>query len=165
MAKIFQVSALVLAQEHIAPGQYPLHIFSLLSYFYVFLTTHTVLLCLSYICILGQHVLSKSYHCPASHYIYLSIMTCSWPGLRGCNYSAKLEFQDMCGYHCKKVQVEQHGGKDYYQALSVPAGFMFTGAALVSGAGDGEPGMLEGLIIEKLNGWDIEKRYQIDVKM
>lgn len=37
---------------------------------------------------------------------------------------------------------------------------MFTGAALVSGAGDGEVGMLEGLIIEKLNGWDIEKRYQ-----
>ena len=41
----------------------------------------------------------------------------------------------------------------------VCAGFMFTGAALVSGAGDGETGMLEGLIIEKLNGWDIEKRY------
>ena len=37
---------------------------------------------------------------------------------------------------------------------------MFTGAALVSGAGDGELGMLEGLIIEKLNGWDIEKRYE-----
>lgn len=41
---------------------------------------------------------------------------------------------------------------------TVSAGFMFTGAALVSGAGDGEVGMLEGLIIEKLNGWDIEKR-------
>lgn len=40
------------------------------------------------------------------------------------------------------------------------AGFMFTGAALVSGAGDGKVGMLEGLIIEKLNGWDIEKRYE-----
>lgn len=37
-------------------------------------------------------------------------------------------------------------------------GFMFTGAALVSGGGGGESGMLEGLIIEKLNGWDIEKR-------
>lgn len=37
-------------------------------------------------------------------------------------------------------------------------GFMFTGAALVSGAGDGSQGMLEGLVIEKLNGWDIEKR-------
>jgi len=37
-------------------------------------------------------------------------------------------------------------------------GFMFTGAAVVSGAGDGNTGMLEGLIIEKLNGWDIEKR-------
>ena len=36
---------------------------------------------------------------------------------------------------------------------------MFTGAALVSGAGDGKEGMLEGLVIEKLNGWDIEKRY------
>lgn len=39
------------------------------------------------------------------------------------------------------------------------AGFMFTGAAVVSGGGNGESGMLEGLIIEKLNGWDIEKRY------
>ena len=38
------------------------------------------------------------------------------------------------------------------------AGFMFTGAALVSGAGGGNVGMLEGLVIEKLNGWDIEKR-------
>lgn len=37
-------------------------------------------------------------------------------------------------------------------------GFMFTGAALVSGAGGGNGGMLEGLVIEKLNGWDIEKR-------
>jgi hypothetical protein len=35
---------------------------------------------------------------------------------------------------------------------------MFTGAALVSGAGGGNTGMLEGLVIEKLNGWDIEKR-------
>lgn len=42
----------------------------------------------------------------------------------------------------------------------VSAGFMFTGAAVVSGAGDGDIGMLEGLIIEKLNGWDIEKRYK-----
>lgn len=31
---------------------------------------------------------------------------------------------------------------------------------MVSGAGDGDSGMLEGLIIEKLNGWDIEKRYE-----
>jgi len=36
---------------------------------------------------------------------------------------------------------------------------MFTGAALVSGAGGGNTGMLEGLVIEKLNGWDIEKRW------
>ncbi len=43
-------------------------------------------------------------------------------------------------------------------ACCVPAGFMFTGAALVSGAGGGNVGMLEGLVIEKLNGWDIEKR-------
>ncbi len=43
-------------------------------------------------------------------------------------------------------------------ACCVPAGFMFTGAALVSGAGGGNAGMLEGLVIEKLNGWDIEKR-------
>ncbi len=43
-------------------------------------------------------------------------------------------------------------------ACCAPAGFMFTGAALVSGAGGGNVGMLEGLVIEKLNGWDIEKR-------
>lgn len=45
------------------------------------------------------------------------------------------------------------------------AGFMFTGAAVVSGAGDGNTGMLEGLIIEKLNGWDIEKRYMICLRL
>lgn len=43
-------------------------------------------------------------------------------------------------------------------ACPAHAGFMFTGAALVSGAGGGNVGMLEGLVIEKLNGWDIEKR-------
>ena len=43
-------------------------------------------------------------------------------------------------------------------ACCAHAGFMFTGAALVSGAGGGNIGMLEGLVIEKLNGWDIEKR-------
>ena len=43
-------------------------------------------------------------------------------------------------------------------ACCAHAGFMFTGAALVSGAGGGNGGMLEGLVIEKLNGWDIEKR-------
>ncbi len=43
-------------------------------------------------------------------------------------------------------------------ACCAHAGFMFTGAALVSGAGGGNAGMLEGLVIEKLNGWDIEKR-------
>lgn len=36
---------------------------------------------------------------------------------------------------------------------------MFTGAAVISGGGNGNSGLLEGLIIEKLNGWDIEKRY------
>lgn len=41
------------------------------------------------------------------------------------------------------------------------AGLMFTGAAVISGGGGGNSGMLEGLIIEKLNGWDIEKRYAI----
>ena len=43
--------------------------------------------------------------------------------------------------------------------FATTVGFMFTGAAVVSGGGNGESGMLEGLIIEKLNGWDIEKRY------
>lgn len=38
---------------------------------------------------------------------------------------------------------------------------MFTGAAVISGGGGGKSGMLEGLIIEKLNGWDIEKRYAL----
>lgn len=42
---------------------------------------------------------------------------------------------------------------------------MFTGAAVVSGAGDGNTGMLEGLIIEKLNGWDIEKRYHSHMEL
>ena len=46
----------------------------------------------------------------------------------------------------------------YTGSLAGFTGFMFTGAAVVSGAGDGKPGMLEGLVIEKLNGWDIEKR-------
>ena len=48
--------------------------------------------------------------------------------------------------------------------LVVYAGFMFTGAAVVSGAGGGDTGMLEGLVIEKLNGWDIEKRYRIHLQ-
>lgn len=49
-------------------------------------------------------------------------------------------------------------GRFTADACCAPAGFMFTGAALVSGAGGGNVGMLEGLVIEKLNGWDIEKR-------
>ncbi len=50
------------------------------------------------------------------------------------------------------------GSLQIVYACCAPAGFMFTGAALVSGAGGGNVGMLEGLVIEKLNGWDIEKR-------
>ena len=36
-----------------------------------------------------------------------------------------------------------------------PAGFMGTGPALVS---DGENGMLEGLILDKVNGMPLDKR-------
>ena len=55
----------------------------------------------------------------------------------------------------------QHTGMLCFMCNSAdcPAGLMFTGAAVISGGGGGNSGMLEGLIIEKLNGWDIEKRY------
>lgn len=83
---------------------------------------------------------------------------------KGWHKHAKVAFGDISGYHCCIATLEVWR-QLCSQGCAVSAGFMFTGAAVVSGAGDGNTGMLEGLIIEKLNGWDIEKRYQRHMKL
>ena len=68
-------------------------------------------------------------------------------------------FADQATLHASGIGVEFCKLRPDLSSNASTAGFMFTGAAVVSGGGNGESGMLEGLIIEKLNGWDIEKRY------